>query len=105
MSKTYRKNVRVGICGGTNTDFYKDRRRFVRHKNKSMLKELLSTHTLQDIADAIFTFRIPKKDTWEEPTDGCVVYNKDNINNPSKGWLSKEFRDKISRFLKPKHKT
>ena len=104
MSRTYRKNIRVGICCGDNRSYYKLRRRKRRVLGKQNLRELLSNKPLDEVEELILNVKMPKKDTWDEPTDGCIVYNKDNINKPSKGWFNKEFRNKLSRLLKPKHK-
>ena len=72
MSKSYGKYKTCGNCGGTNTIFYKLRRRKFRRKNKQALIKALHFN------EEFLAFIQPKKDAWNEPTDGvCLWYKKD----------------------------
>lgn len=102
MSRTYRDNIRVGICYGDNRGYYKLRRRKRRALGKQNLRRLLANKDIEEASDSILNVKMPKKDTWYEPTDGRIVYNKRNINKPIRGYINEEFRNKLSRFLKPK---
>ncbi len=73
MSKTYRKNVRVGICTGSNTEFYRERRRKYRRMIRNEIRKLINSGTEEDIENASFK-KLLKHDSWEEPTDGTVTY-------------------------------
>ena len=41
MSRSFKKTVKVGVCGGTNTEFYRERDREIRRKNKEICREML----------------------------------------------------------------
>jgi hypothetical protein len=70
MSKSYGKYLMVGMCYGNNTPFYKDRRRKVRKKNKQRIENMIAHYNPEDYDDVFDPYKIPKKDTWMEPTDG-----------------------------------
>lgn len=99
MSKTYNKNVRVGIAGGSNTEYYRSRNRQSRRKNKKRLKYVSSQYDDNEIQENLEFEKLPK-DHWEEPTDGSITYTKRmlqhllNINDSegSKKWYSKLLR-------------
>lgn len=72
MSKSYSKYKSVGICTGRNTEFYRDRRRLFRTRDKQMIRNILA-HAHVDEFDELYTpENIPFKDNWEEPTDGTI---------------------------------
>lgn len=90
MSKTYRKNIRASIACGSNTEWYKLRRRWIRHKKKQALVNTIK-HYPQEEIDNYFTEPLfCKKDTWREPTDGYYLINKDTI---------KQYLDWPSKYL------
>lgn len=70
MSKSYGKYKTCGICYGNNTPYYKDRRRKVRMKNKQRLENMIAHYNPEDYDDVFEPYIIPKKDSWDEPTDG-----------------------------------
>ena len=70
MSKSYAKYKTCGICCGNNTPYYKDRRRKVRMKNKQRLENMIAHHNIEDYDDVFEPYIIPKKNSWDEPTDG-----------------------------------
>jgi hypothetical protein len=70
MSKSYGKYKTCGICYGNNTPYYKDRRRKVRMKNKQRLENMIAHYNPEDYDDVFEPYSIPKKDSWDEPTDG-----------------------------------
>lgn len=70
MSKSYGKYKTCGICYGNNTPYYKDRRRKVRMKNKQRLENMVAHYNPEDYDDVFEPYIIPKKDSWDEPTDG-----------------------------------
>lgn len=99
MSKTYNKNVRVGIAEGSNTEYYRSRNRQSRRKNKKHLKYISSQYTDDEIQENLEFEKLPK-DHWEEPTDGTITYTKRmlqhllNINDSEdyKRWCNKLLR-------------
>lgn len=79
MSKSYGRYINLGICWGSNTEFYRDRRKQVRRKNRHIIRNLLHNFTA-DLFDDLFTdFRLPRKDTWNEPTDGTWKYTAKEV--------------------------
>lgn len=110
MARTYRNIVKVGICNGNNTEYYKHRRQKVRNKNKHMLRNLTANYDINDIADMVITIELPKRDDWDEPTDGTFL-----ISNHSKreylkshghshdGTIENWWNRKYGKQLKNKH--
>lgn len=99
MSRTYKKNVKVGIAGGTNTEFYRSRDRKIRRKNREICRGMVDN---EDRDLAVMNDKYIKND-WEEPTDGSYVYNeetlKQNARENNSGMLTK-FQSKIARYIK-----
>lgn len=81
MSKSYGKYLMVGMCYGNNTLFYKDRRRKVRKKNKQRIENMIAHYNPEDYDDVFDPYKIPKKDTWMEPTDGSWKSYPDELKN------------------------
>ncbi len=100
MSKTYRKNVRVGICTGSNTEFYRERRRTHRRKVKNKLKKLQNSGTKEDMENVQLE-KLIKRNSWEELTDGTVTYrSKQDAENRIKFNMS--FLKQVLRQFKKK---
>jgi len=123
MSRTYRNKIRIGICCGCNTDWYQQRRKWQRNKNRHELRNKLANYILSEIDNVLSFTKLPKRDTWCEPTDGSWLldnlvlqrrYNKE-VNKPLliiKNYsIPYDFYDyyflkrKYSRYLKSKHLT
>ena len=111
MARTYRKVIRCGICHGTNTDYYRDRRRLARRQNNHMLRNLMANYAIEDVDNIIYTIVYPHDD-WNEPTDGTFLITKDNkkhyVGNNS--FYDKQFgisenywNHKFGKYLKNKH--
>lgn len=72
MSRTYRKIIRCGNCCGSNTNYYRTRRRIFRRKTKQQLRI--------NLEDFVHPEKLKKfKDSWDEPTDGSWRVNWDVI--------------------------
>lgn len=80
MSKSYGKYKTCGICWGNNTPYYKDRRRKVRMKNNQRLRAMIAHHNPEDYDDVFDPYIIPKKDSWDEPTDGTWKLTAKHLN-------------------------
>lgn len=102
MSKTYRKNIRVGICYGSNTEFYRSRRRRKRRSDNSQIRTVVGKYDVQDIDDALNLERLPKRSSWFEPTDGTVTYRSSDINQIERESKESDFKKRIFRILKKK---
>ena len=72
MSRSYKKHASGGICCGSNTEYYRDRNRSTRNKNKHIIRNTLKRYELDEIDgfDLISNKRNPDYDSWMEPTDG-----------------------------------
>ncbi len=66
MGKSYGKYVTIGMCYGSNTEYYRQRNRFLRRKNRHLLNLAKSLIDIEEY----FPVKLPKEDQWDEPTDG-----------------------------------
>lgn len=104
MSKTKRKAIRVGICNGSNTSFYRDRRKRQRRINAQKLRAASNSLIIDEDIDDVMYLKIPKKDDWREPTDGSILIEKEDLERYGKNkYVSKRQYDKLHNKLKPKH--
>ena len=69
MSRSYKKQLRMNWCCGSNTEFYRERNRQRRRYSKEQLNKIRKMH-IDDFSDIYIDPKLPKKDTWREPTDG-----------------------------------
>ena len=49
MSKSYAKHKSVGICVGSNTSFYRNRRKLQRHINKNRMRAAIAKSDTDEI--------------------------------------------------------
>ena len=75
MSKSYANYKTIGVCYGNNTPYYKARRRQSRSKNNQSIRNLLAHSTIEDFDADYNPFYQPRKDSWDEPTDGSYKVN------------------------------
>lgn len=80
MSKSVGKYKSLGFCTGSNTPYYKERRKFIRNKNRHLLRNVVANSKMEDIDDEFIPIKLPKRDDWREPTDGTFKYNAKEIN-------------------------
>lgn len=101
MSRSYKKYIKIGNCCGQNTEFYRERNRQERTKNRNYLRHLISNYDIDMIEDLIIHILVPYDD-WLEPTDGhFLVLNENKIDDDK---YNDEFHKKISRYIRnPKH--
>lgn len=100
MSRTRRKMIREGICKGSNTSFYRDRRHRQRRINNQRLKAAVNSSSLKDLDDIEY-LEIPKEDSWLEPTDGTHLIDKADLGYY---YTTNSHRyKKMNDTLKPKH--
>lgn len=104
MSRTYRKALRVGICYGNNTPFYKARRRKARNYNSQMLKNMMAHMETEDINENIYNIVLPKRDDWIEPTDGTYLILPEMYTPHTKFVSDQYFRPMAERNFKPRDK-
>lgn len=81
MSKSYGKYKTVGICTGSNTSYYKDRRRKERTKNKQIIRNMMANYNPEDFDDVYTEFKQSKKNNWDEPTDGSIHVTADDTSD------------------------
>lgn len=89
MSKSYGKYKSLGICTGSNTEWYRMRRKHWRRVNRNRFRNIISKYDNEEIDENFNPYIIPKKNTWEEPTDGTVRYDYKRIKKMMKeynGW-------------------
>ena len=78
MSKTYRKVLKFGICTGTNTEYYRSKRKAQR---KQLAHELRAAMQYHDIDEHILPTKFIMHDDWREPTDGTWRMDKEGFDN------------------------
>lgn len=81
MSKSYGRYKTIGICYGSNTQYYRDRARSFRHKNRQIIRNIIANKNIEDFDDQYIDFRQPRKDDWDEPTDGTWKLNCKYLKN------------------------
>ena len=78
MSRTYKKVLKLGICCGSNTEWYKQRRRSQRAKNRHALRKIRQM-SIETFANECEFVEWPKTDDWREPTDGSWLADTEAI--------------------------
>ena len=92
MSKSYSKIKKFGICTGSNTEYYHDKRRSIRVKEKQVIRNTLAHHDISEFDEVYTPLNLPFKDDWNEPTDGTFIMDaksidKDAIKSPHGGYV------------------
>lgn len=108
MSRSYKKHVRMFMCQGNNTPYYKLRRRSRRSRANRLLRSIIANYPAEEIDDRFIDDKLPKEDQWAEPTDGHWPANKRTIRKIEKlygkdDYLSKWYHKCCDKYLKPKH--
>lgn len=95
MSRSYRK-PKAFICTGRNTEYYRNRNRNTRVKNKRTLNKLskfkqeIGFDDLEDLFDEESNLNFIKNnrnksfDTWSEPTDGSYMARESDFKENQK---------------------
>ena len=110
MSRSYKKYVKVGTCGGFgggNTEFYKNRRRKTSNKNNHILRNAVAHYDGDEVDEHIYEYKPPKHDDWAEPTDGTCLYDRnraDAVINSSDKLYNDGYKDWMKRKILPKLK-
>ena len=78
MSRTYRKVVKCGICTGSNTEYYREKNRKCRAKNRHSLHNMIVNYDIETVSDTIPFGEVPIHDSWDEPTDGTFLVSLKN---------------------------
>ena len=112
MSRTYRKVVKCGICTGSNTEYYREKNRKCRAKNRHSLRNAIANYDINEIDEIISSPMVPIHDDWDEPTDGTYIITKKDrdfyVNDPyfgrkSAGTGENFWNRKIGKYFKKKH--
>ena len=112
MSRTYRKVVKCGICTGSNTEYYREKNRKCRAKNRQTLRNMIINYDIETCSDLVPLGEVPIHDSWDEPTDGTFLVTKKDrsfyINDPYFGNLhdgtsTNYWNRKFGKYLKNKH--
>lgn len=107
MSRTFKKYIKTGICCGSNTEWYRDRRRAFRRKAKQNLHK-----DGEDFVNPEDTK--PYVDHWGEPTDGFHLYRPQDVTDatieaeankryPAVRAIVRTWRKKMQRKMKHFH--
>ena len=111
MSRSYKKYASGGICVGSNTEYYRDRNKSTRNKNKHILRNTLKKYKLDDIDgfEFIENKRNPNYDPWNEPTDGKWHARtfRDYLNNMGVRFLyykERDIKEHLNNFKRYKRK-
>ena len=114
MSRSYKKYASGGICYGSNTEYYRDRNRNTRNKNKHIIRNTLKRYDIDELDDIdgfefIENKRNPNYDTWNEPTDGKWHARtfRDYLNNMGVRFLyykERDIKEHLNNFKRYKRK-
>ena len=114
MSRSYKKYASSGICYGSNTEYYRDRNRNTRNKNKHIIRNTLKRYDVDKLDDIdgfefIENKRNPNYDPWNEPTDGKwhVRTFRDYLNNMGVRFLyykERDIKEHLNNFKRYKRK-
>jgi hypothetical protein len=110
MSRSYKKYVKLGTCGGFGSDnsyFYRLRRRKISKQNRQILRNAVAHFDSKDVDEHIYDYRLPKRDDWREPTDGTRLYDKKDVErvlSDKSPYLSDAYKDWFRKKLLPKLK-
>lgn len=76
MSKSYAKNIKFGPCGkcSQNTDYYKEKRKRFRAKDKQAVRDTLAHYDIEDFDENYKPNNEVFKDDWDEPSDGTSTF-------------------------------
>lgn len=96
MSKSYSKNIFLGMCYGSNTEYYHKRRQLRRRRNKQHLRNAMQ---FEDIDENLKECNMPTRDSWDEPTDGGRKYTAKELMKKMK-----KYPDSFHYFLTKKGK-
>lgn len=94
MSRSYKKQLRMNWCCGSNTEFYREMNRQRRRFCKEQLNKIRKM-SIDDFSDMYMDPKLPKKDTWREPTDGGFILDKNEYTK-----LKKEYENDPNEFSK-----
>lgn len=73
MSKSYSKVKKFGFCKGNNTEYYDEKRRNLRAKEKQVMRDTIAHNDISEFDDVYTPLNLPFKDSWDEPTDGTFL--------------------------------
>jgi len=109
MSRSYKNIIKVGICNGRNTEFYRYLNRKERNTNRHNLRNLMANYNIEDVNDLIDIIEFPHDD-WCEPTDGTFLISKkskdgflQNHEHQHDGTSENWWNRKFGKYLKSKH--
>lgn len=93
----------VGICCGSNTEYYRERTRRTSARNKQILRNAVAHYGNDEVDEHVFEYRPPKRDTWDEPTDGTFLYDRRRAESiASDPTYSDSYREWVVRKILPK---
>ena len=69
MSKSVGKYKTIGFCTGSNTEYYRNKRKADRRANNHNLRNFIANKAPEDY-DEFTDIKKPFKNDWDEPTDG-----------------------------------
>lgn len=90
MSKSYGKYKTIGFACGSNTDFYRERRKHQRRVNNHRIRNVMAHSDIEEFDEQFVDFYIPRHDYWNEPTDGHYKMTaknvKEKMEDDENGW-------------------
>lgn len=110
MSRSYKKYVKLGICGGFGSDnsyFYRLRRRKISKQNRQILRNAVAHFDSKEVDEHVYDYRLPKRDDWREPTDGTCLYDRRRVSsviNSNDKLYNENYKDWMKRKILPKLK-
>ncbi len=105
MSRTRKKYIKIGNCCGSNTEYYRQRRKLENVKSKQILTNAFKKYDGEEIDEHIYNVRLPH-DRWNEPTDGTHLVDYKSANKKYSGFpefLKRKILPKLKKPKRPKN--
>ena len=104
MSRSYKKNYKVGYCCKGNIRYYKKRRKLRRHRLSHEMHNLFANYTAEIIDEKVVGDVMPKENQWGEPSDGHYGLWQSEY-KADKAFYDKLYGKKIGYAFKPKRRS
>ena len=89
MSKSFGKYVTMGICYGSNTEYYRGRRKHQRHVNKQRIRNIIANNNIEEFDEKYNPYNIEEN----------ILNILSNINELINNNVATIFTDKIINFF------
>lgn len=86
MSRSFKKFYKHGFCCGSNTEYYRTKRKRLRRLARYLLRLNSDEFVHPELVSKF-------KDSWDEPTDGTCLYNYHQVDDRASEIRNKELKN------------